>query len=424
MYHVLINSKEKIVKTNLAPFIVNNFYCNYLSGNYMENNLLYIITLMLKDEINGLENINDVDKFLENTKCGFLLEELQKMPDVQIYFKNVILKTVEKIERTCSFREIKFNIIEKEKELIKIKEDEEKKIGKKLEKNLYEFYNNIIMNRIFEQNITLSKEQNNKKIKEQNNNFVKKYLYDITVNELSLLSNKAKEENKNDLSAYYSQLEKDFKINSSLYSLKTLTDNITKSSIPSNIITFYQGDCIEIISFLEQLINDLMKNILLLPNSIKYICKIISILIKKKFPNISKTEENAFISRFLLGKLLLPIISLPSITALISEFVISGFTLKNIKTINYILNKLFSGKLFSNNQNEVYYIIFNRFILNKMEQILFFFEKATKVNLPSFINKCVNGQLMIIYMIISMKTMNKYMLIFLYALILKISNIY
>ena len=289
MYQVLINSNEKIVKTNLASFIVNNFYCNYLSGHYMENNLLYIITLMLKDEINGLENINDVDKFLENTKCGFLLEELQKMPDVQIYFKNVILKTVEKIERTCSFREIKFNIIEKEKELIKIKEDEEKKLGKKLEKNLYEFYNNIIMNRIFEQNITLSKEQNNKKIKEQNNNFVKKYIYDITVNELSLLSKKAKEENKNDLSAYYSQLEKDFKINSSLYSLKTLTDNIAKSSIPSNIITFYQGDCIEIISFLEQLINDLMKNILLLPNSIKYICKIISILIKKK---ISKNFQN------------------------------------------------------------------------------------------------------------------------------------
>ena len=166
MYNALINSDEKIVQTNLAYFIVHNFYCNYLSGNYIENNLLYIITLMLKYEIYKLESINEVDKFLENTKCGFLLEELQKMPDIQIYFKNVILKTVEKIERTCSFHEIKFNIIEMGKELIAIKEDEEKKIGKKLEKNLYEFYNDIIINRL----------QNKRNIKQKNDYFLNNYI--------------------------------------------------------------------------------------------------------------------------------------------------------------------------------------------------------------------------------------------------------
>ena len=66
----------------------------------MENNLLYVITMMLKDEINKLDNINQIDNFLENSKCGFLLEELQKMPDIQIFFKKVIQKTVETIERT------------------------------------------------------------------------------------------------------------------------------------------------------------------------------------------------------------------------------------------------------------------------------------------------------------------------------------
>jgi hypothetical protein len=59
---------------------------------------------MLKSEIDKLENINQVDTFLENTKCGFLLEELQKVPDIQIFFKKVIIKTVEKIERICSYR--------------------------------------------------------------------------------------------------------------------------------------------------------------------------------------------------------------------------------------------------------------------------------------------------------------------------------
>ena len=132
IYQILKNSNDDIVKTNLAPFIVNNLYCNYLSANYIENNLLYVITLMLKDEIDKLENIDQVDSFLENTKCGYLLEELQRNPDIQIYFRKVILKTVEKIERTFSFRVINFNVSERLKELIKMKEIEEKKLSKKM----------------------------------------------------------------------------------------------------------------------------------------------------------------------------------------------------------------------------------------------------------------------------------------------------
>ena len=74
IFHILDNSDEEIIKTNLAPFICQNFYCNHLSGNYLENNLLYVITMMLKKEIDGLTNINQLDTFLENTKCGFILE--------------------------------------------------------------------------------------------------------------------------------------------------------------------------------------------------------------------------------------------------------------------------------------------------------------------------------------------------------------
>ena len=63
--------------------------------------------MMLKDEINGLKFIDQVnDVFLENTKCALLLEQLRRMPDIQIYFKNIILKTVEKMENTLSDKEI------------------------------------------------------------------------------------------------------------------------------------------------------------------------------------------------------------------------------------------------------------------------------------------------------------------------------
>ena len=394
IFHILINSDNKSVKNNLAPFIVNHFYCNYLSGNYIENNLLYVITLMLKDEIDKLENINQVNNFLEKTKCGFILEELIKMPDIQIYFKNVILKTVEKIERTCSFREIKFNSSEILKELIKLKDEEEKKTDKK-NKTQEEIYTKIINSNVIDPSINFSRDDNNIDCQKRNDLFVKKYTPNLGIEDLGEYANKAKDEKNNNLLLYFNKLENDIKSsnNPNLYSNKILMQNMLISSLPAYIVTFYQNNFLEVISFVEQLIKDLMNNIFLLPNSIKYICKIISILIKKKFKNITKIEENAFISRFLIGKLLIPIISLPNFNSLICDFIISGNTLKNIKIINIIIEKLFSGQLFKNDIKEADYTPFNWFFLDKIETILLFFEKIENAYLPPFIDKCINNTL-------------------------------
>ena len=144
MHKILINTSKENVKNILSSFVVNNFYCNHLSGNYIENNLLYIITLMLKDEIDQLTDINKVDQFLEDTKCGYLLEQLQKMPDIQVYFNKVILKTIEKIERTCSSRVINIDVGERNKELTKLLKNEEKKSGKNDKLNMNDFIYKIL----------------------------------------------------------------------------------------------------------------------------------------------------------------------------------------------------------------------------------------------------------------------------------------
>ena len=169
--------------------------------------------------------------------------------------------------------------------------------------------------------------------------------------------------------------------------------DLLNTDFPPLVLTFYQNDFMQVVSFIEQLIDDLIENILLLPNSVKCICKIISILIKNKFKNIKKTEENGFISKFFLGKLLIPIISLPSFNALISDFVISGNTIKNIETTNIILAKLFSGDLFYNDKKDGHYTAFNWIFLDKMEKILDFFENTINVNLPEFIEKFITNQL-------------------------------
>ena len=105
---LIINSDKNDLKQNIAPFIANNFYENILSSNYIEDQLLYIIGLLLKDEINNkIKTKKDIEIFLEDSPCGILLEQLKLKQDVQTYFKTLIFKIVQKLEVEHSSFEIK-----------------------------------------------------------------------------------------------------------------------------------------------------------------------------------------------------------------------------------------------------------------------------------------------------------------------------
>ena len=86
------------MKEYLAPFFGNNFFQNLLSPYTVEENLLYVISLLLKNEIDKLSSENDLDKFLNNSRCGYLLNELRKKREVITYAKTVIFGLIEKLE--------------------------------------------------------------------------------------------------------------------------------------------------------------------------------------------------------------------------------------------------------------------------------------------------------------------------------------
>ena len=133
--NLLINSKKEDIKKNLAPLIVNNFYENILSSSYIEDYLLYVIALILKNEIdNDITQKKDFNKFLEDTPCGIILEELKMKQDVQTYFKTLIFKIVTNLEEESSSYEINFNVTNIQEEFNKTKEEietEYRKTGKK-----------------------------------------------------------------------------------------------------------------------------------------------------------------------------------------------------------------------------------------------------------------------------------------------------
>lgn len=74
--NILMNAEIQDVKEHLAPFISNNFYENILSPNYIQDYLMYVMCILLKDEVNKIQTHNDYSKFLCNTTCGFILSHL------------------------------------------------------------------------------------------------------------------------------------------------------------------------------------------------------------------------------------------------------------------------------------------------------------------------------------------------------------
>ena len=394
---VLYNSDIAPVREHLAPLIVNNFYENIISSNYIEDNLMYVIALLLKKEIDHLENVEDSEKFLEETSCGCILEQLRTKNDIKYFFKNIINNVIEKMEVEYSGNEINLNVKQIQEKYQKTKDELDKlykKTGKKKKILDNEFYRKIIISNVFSFNDEDENENGQFSIPKDNidpNLFNSKYIPDLTKNELE--NQKKMFENNKQMNDYY-----DFNIkrahNEDEYGNQKLLQNIFDSPISKEVLASYQIDFSKIINLINKLFQNLLNDLYLLPYSVKCICKIILLLTQKKFKNIKEAEINSFMAKFFFDKLLAPIFENPSLGASIDNIIISGTTKHNAAIINVALKKLASGRLFSNYiDHENDYTPLNWFFIDKMPEVFKFFENITKVTLPPFIEKLINNEL-------------------------------
>ena len=104
---ILLKADKTKKKKNLAHFIVHNLYDNISSLSHKDEQLIYIITLLLKEEIKSLKNINN--SFFSDKRCGIILEELNKKKEVKSFFKIIILDIFKKLENTYSSEDILLN---------------------------------------------------------------------------------------------------------------------------------------------------------------------------------------------------------------------------------------------------------------------------------------------------------------------------
>ena len=398
VYLILSNSNIKDIKDYLAYFFCNNFYENILNPNYIEDNLLFVFALLLKKEINNLRSLKDVSLFLMEKTCGFLLEQLKERKDVQLYFKKILTDVIEKTEEVFSSKEISFDFkkIEEEIKLLRKGKKDPKSLFEK--KELNQFY--LQKNKEITLNFDEENNENDKKLDKGNDKkklFYKKYMLNMTLEELKKVYNLNEEyqekDIKEEMKVYINFHIKNSEMNEEMFKNDEFFISVGKSQLAQDILSIYQNMFIGLIEIIDKLLKNLLDNIDLIPYPIKAISKIIILLAKKKFPQITVIELNIFLSNFFLNQLLCNMLNNPSLLLLINN-IISENTLNNLKLISSILIKFVSGKFYQNYINECNFIPFNWFFLDEMPKMIKFFKNFTKgVNLPLIINKLINGEL-------------------------------
>ena len=145
------------------------------------------------------------------------------------------------------------------------------------------------------------------------------------------------------------------------------------------------------------IINNIEDNLISSPYIIKYISKLLIILLTRKYNRVHNnqlTDLNIYIFKlnFFLGNIILPIIKNPEFNGIITSEIISQLTKDNLKIISDIFNKIISVDLF-NKYDEPYMTIFNPFIIEIMPKFFGMMENIDKnFIIPFWIQKIMNDK--------------------------------
>jgi len=252
--------------------------------------------------------------------------------------------------------------------------------------------NKILKSNFEEKEIEKINEKNTKQIKFEKRKFYSKYMSFLNKESLeqSVINNKL-DIKKSLYELYFSQINNVSESNKFLYSNKQLILEINKYKNSEILLYLYHKIFTGVTHFINSILDKIIENFNLIPYSIKCFCKIISMIVEIKFPNITKSEKIIFLAKFFFGRLLIPIFKNPGIEAFINSLIISENTLNNLHVICDIIKKFVAGELYTGDNRE--YTPFNWYFIEQSEKIYKKFEYATNVSLPKFIEDYINKKL-------------------------------
>ena len=431
----LINPEDFTKNINsinsLVELLNNNFYENILIPNPEQQELLILIYKLLEEEIIPMGGVCPQNFLKDDTFIGIFLSSFAKKQEIIGYFSMILNSLILSIDNDDSkeFFDLSINNIVKSLDL-EIKEKrrsstknniEYKKIGSEMNMKEILFGKipkiNIKFKNSFELEAEKEKEDEMKYILDddniledgknicyirqkrkatgqknrlqfgnKDNEFNKNYKSELTQNRLI---EKIGKESDPELKEVYKKLLEQINYYPNKFTNEGLLKILkSENDKKSGVIENYRYNFLYIRETIEELLQLIIDKIITLPYPLRCICKIINILISKKFPHLSKYEVNSFIGKFILDKCIFPILRLEN-KIFLEPRVYSKKTKNCLDVIISVLSKANSSSLFDTYLDPEK-TIFNQFILEIIPILNKFYEKIIDIKLPKVIDDLIN----------------------------------
>ena len=406
IYRILTKAEQKdLYNSSFIYFITNNFFNNILSSRTYSDELLLLISHLLYDQIYSLHKISDFSKLFDNSNVFILLKGIIYKKDAQTFFGLVFKDIIEDYENSeYNSRDLIFKIDdlyeymkneedsrinelnnsvnenEKRKEIEKKQNNEKKEINDmfKMKFSTNNEDSKTLTNSLFFMSDMENEEQMNNDSFD-GKKFLEKYL--IGLNKQDLI-NILEKENNDIMKNYIREQLECMKNDEKLYGNSKILENFQKFKDIETVLYNYQKNFYIVTNILKKIVKKLNECFELIPYSLKYICKIISISLKKKFKEITNFEIYKCVSEFVFSFVLKQFFLNPDYGSLITSIIISEEVKKNLIVIFEIWKRLISFKLYTDEKEYGNYIPFNWIFLDVVSDIFNLCEKILDFNIP------------------------------------------
>ena len=419
--------------TSLVDLLNNTFYENILIPNPEQQELLILIYKLLEEQIVPMGGVCPQNFLKDDTFIGIFLSSFAKKQEIIGYFSmllnSLILSIDDDDQKECYdmsinniIKSMDLSIKEKKRSSTKPNVDYKKLISdysikeelfKDIPKIKIKFKNS------FELEAEKEKEDEMKYVLEDDNsddignnkvyfnkkrrNIIKNNLmFGTKINEYNeeykseltqeKLMEKIMKENDPELKLVYIKLLEKINYYPNKYTNEGLIKILREENLKKiGIVENYKYNFMYIRDTIEELLQLIIDKIITLPYPLRCICKIIKILITKKFPYLSRYEVNSYIGKFILDKCIFPILRLENKTFL-EPRLYSKKTKDFLDVIISVLSKANNSSLFDT-YSDPEKTIFNPFILEIIPILNKFYEKIIDVKLPKIIDNLLNKTL-------------------------------
>ena len=382
------DEQEKV--DSLVELFCNQFYDNILIPNPEQEELLILMYKLLEEEITPM-NSASVDEFLsDNTFLGKFISSYINKRELKVFLKmllNPLILSIENSGLECmdmSLQNINREVNKRKDERISDKNfDAWLREIPKTNVNFKKYY------------MPGNEEMNEDDVKEEKKDDTKqeKIVYNSDYKEeltLDKIYNKITNEKNNDIKEIYLYQLEQIGNDPDIFTNAGIKLVINDTYFQNNrqlILKKYFENFLFIKDKIDYLIQALIDRISTIPYTVRCICKVISLLMQKKFPSLPTFLRNSFIGKFIFDKCIFPVLSLENKNVMDSRI----FSQNTKRCLNVIISVLSNANRCSlyPTTTDTEKTVFNYYLFEIIPLINKFYEKVIDIELPKTLEELI-----------------------------------